>query len=697
MIDSTKQNNNAILSENIILALREVVGLQDDSIELLTKLLLSPPDGTVNAQELSQSSKTEIALYAAIILASMLRSHEDNLRKLLDHVATQEERLGTLDRGRFWHINGFAAWRFDNDIYHAYTALNRSIDLLNSTPKGNCYLARVWDTFGQLLHHLGAYQEAKLNFETALNYRKQCDDKTGAAITFGNLGRVCIDLGDYEEAYDYFKQDLSIVNERTPQYTQLITQIYSHIGTCAIEIGKLTIAEQHFQKSHQLATSDNNHIGIIFSEIGLGKISLEQKDDQCTKIAQQYLQAAKNNLSSIDHKTEIYLVLQGLILDFSAEIHTTCSNTDDAIADYEKARIHLSKSKNITPAEMVKILYRLTLQYLLKGYEHKASLLLREILIYLDGTSLDLLRNNIEEQLENQFPELWLLHSAGRFISQKQVSMLLTQSKKSGFQGKKTDAVVLFSDIRGFTSLSESLEPEQLIYVLNKYLSNMTKWIEHYGGIVDKFIGDAVMAFFLPDETNSEDANQRAVNTALMMTEDLKHFNRTLPDNIKGLKIGIGLHYGSLVAGLIGSPQKRSYTVIGDTVNTASRLEGMTKMLGANILISQEVHNHLPQDYLLRPLGSYCPKGRDKPIEVYALMGTNDNSFFSRAINVEIDKSIKGIEYLQSAEIDHARKIFCDLESKGGNQKSGYRFLINEIDKQSINLDYTGVIRLNEK
>ena len=168
--------------------------------------------------------------------------------------------------------------------------------------------------------------------------------------------------------------------------------------------------------------------------------------------------------------------------------------------------------------------------------------------------------------------------------------------------------MILFADVRQFTPLTQHFasQAEAFVHFLNDYFRHMTRCVEQHGGFVDKFIGDALMAVFsLPQPRLEKDAEQ-AVLAALMMQEELARFNRKQPEHMPRFTIGIGLHAGVVNAGLIGSPQKRSYTVIGNAVNVASRLEGMTKSLGASILISQAVMIRLPRPdrFLLRGLGA---------------------------------------------------------------------------------------------
>jgi adenylate cyclase len=186
-----------------------------------------------------------------------------------------------------------------------------------------------------------------------------------------------------------------------------------------------------------------------------------------------------------------------------------------------------------------------------------------------------------------------------------------------------------------------------------------------FGGLVDKFIGDAVMAVFsLP--TPQPDDTERAVQAALTMREELERFNRGLPAATPPLAIGLGLHYGPVVAGLIGSPQKRAYTVIGDAVNTASRLENMTKHLGASILVSQDVLQRVPhpERYLCRPLGQYALKGKHTSVQIVDIMGEDDGSRFARALTQEI------------AAVDHA--FHCFVHRQFETAQDAFRALAQE-------------------
>jgi adenylate cyclase len=293
-----------------------------------------------------------------------------------------------------------------------------------------------------------------------------------------------------------------------------------------------------------------------------------------------------------------------------------------------------------------------------------------------------------------------MLHAAGRFIGQAQIDFFLNQAGQRGFLGEKQQMAVLFSDIRGFTSLSETLAPDDLVRLLNSFLTRMTRCIEAEGGMVDKFIGDAVMAIF--PETEETNAGISAARAALMMVAELEHMNLELAEQGHHLDIGIGLHWGRLVSGLIGSPQKRSYTVIGDTVNTCSRLEGMTKTLGAHILVSEALAARLaPDAFLLRPLGRFSPKGRQEAVPVLELMGLADGSAQAFRWAQDCKTSQKALEKLYRGQVDEALAQWRQLASQEADSQraKGYHSIADmvQVHAQQPKATFLEGIPLQEK
>ena len=183
--------------------------------------------------------------------------------------------------------------------------------------------------------------------------------------------------------------------------------------------------------------------------------------------------------------------------------------------------------------------------------------------------------------------------------------------------GEMRTATVLFCDLRGFTSISEQLAPQQVVEMLNIHFDTMSRCIEEEGGLINKFIGDAIMAIYNVPLPYADHA-ARAYRSAMRMIASLAEMNAGfLSRGLPQLKIGIGLHTGEVLAGNIGSSSRLEYTVIGDTVNVASRIEGLCKETGKALLISEATVAEMQQNDPLEVLGEFPIRGREKPIRIY--------------------------------------------------------------------------------
>lgn len=209
----------------------------------------------------------------------------------------------------------------------------------------------------------------------------------------------------------------------------------------------------------------------------------------------------------------------------------------------------------------------------------------------------------------------------GKVVSPEIATELLRKDVALG--GEEREVTMLFSDLRNFTSMSERLTPREMLGILNRYFSRMDAIITRHGGVVDKYMGDALMALFGAPLTNPDDAD-RALEAALEMTEALDDLNRRWQQRgLPAIGVGIGINTGIVVAGNMGSDNRLNYTVIGDCVNLASRLEGLTKTpeYDARIIISCSTLAKAKQKYQTRRLGEVAVKGKQESTEIFALLG----------------------------------------------------------------------------
>jgi adenylate cyclase len=205
-----------------------------------------------------------------------------------------------------------------------------------------------------------------------------------------------------------------------------------------------------------------------------------------------------------------------------------------------------------------------------------------------------------------------------KYVSKSVVDELLKNPEKLELGGEDKNITVLFSDIRGFTTLSEKLKPQDLVAHLNEYLSAMTDIIFKYDGTLDKYVGDEIMAFWNAPVEQQNHA-ELACLAALEMMGRLRELNTSWPEE-KRLNIGIGLNTGIMTVGNMGSQSRMNYTLMGDNVNLGARLEGTNKFYGTNIIISEFTYETVKNSFVCRELDMTKVKGKAKPVKLYELM-----------------------------------------------------------------------------
>jgi adenylate cyclase len=208
------------------------------------------------------------------------------------------------------------------------------------------------------------------------------------------------------------------------------------------------------------------------------------------------------------------------------------------------------------------------------------------------------------------------------YVSKRIVDELIRDPSKAKLGGDRKEITVLFSDIRGFTSFSEKLQPEEVVSLLNEYLGAMTEIVFEYEGTLDKFVGDAIMALW-GAPVGQPDHAERACKCALAMIAKLKELQtKWAAEGKHVIDIGVGINTGDMVVGNMGAPGKKmDYTVIGDNVNLGARLEGLTRKYNNHIIISEYTFAKVKDIVQATELDSVTVKGKEKPVVVYDLVG----------------------------------------------------------------------------
>ncbi len=240
----------------------------------------------------------------------------------------------------------------------------------------------------------------------------------------------------------------------------------------------------------------------------------------------------------------------------------------------------------------------------------------------------------------------------------------LLQEDEDILGGHSSVATVLFSDIRSFTSFTEELGAQATVALLNEYFTLMVECIQDQGGMLDKFIGDAIMAVFGTPLAHEDDPD-RAVRAAIDMMRALEGFNREREAGaLKPVDIGVGINTDSIVSGNIGSPKRMDYTVIGDGVNLASRLESACKQYGARVLISEYTYRQLKGTYRAREVDRVIVKGKTQPVDVFEILDYHTEESFPNIIET-LGHFRDGVQCYRRQQWVNAEKAFNEAIALG--------------------------------
>lgn len=248
----------------------------------------------------------------------------------------------------------------------------------------------------------------------------------------------------------------------------------------------------------------------------------------------------------------------------------------------------------------------------------------------------------------------------GRFVNRDLAERLLNEEIKLG--GERKRVTIFFSDIRSFTAISEKLQPEEVVSFLNEYMTLMVDCVNRNKGTVDKFIGDAIMALWGTPVSYGNDV-ENAINAALLMRQTLINFNKNRGSSKRPrISIGCGINTGTVLAGQIGSQEKMDYTVIGDAVNLASRIEQLNKAFGTDILLSEESYAEVRDIFRCIKMQKIYVKGKEKALQIWAVMGRADDP--DTPASIDELRELVGINYSTKSKSLLAEKKYSLVKNK---------------------------------
>ncbi|GAA3928753.1 adenylate/guanylate cyclase domain-containing protein [Litoribacillus peritrichatus] len=284
-----------------------------------------------------------------------------------------------------------------------------------------------------------------------------------------------------------------------------------------------------------------------------------------------------------------------------------------------------------------------------------------------------------------------------QYIPKEIVSEMAKSPESFALDGESREMTVLFTDIRGFTNISEGLEPKELAKLMSEYLTPMTRIIHKHNGTIDKYMGDAIMAFWGAPITD-ERHHYNAIHAAEEMIEELTKLNQHFKQKKwPRIEIGIGINTGTMDVGNMGSEFRMAYTVLGDSVNLGSRLEGLTKSYGVDIIIGEETRALIPE-ILCRELDRVKVKGKDRPVSIYEPIGHHD--LLSEKEVEEVNAFNEMLLCYRAQDWNHCLKILHQLIIRKDGRAKLYKLYVNRIrqyQKSPPEVNWDGVFVHTDK
>ncbi len=335
---------------------------------------------------------------------------------------------------------------------------------------------------------------------------------------------------------------------------------------------------------------------------------------------------------------------------------------------------------------------------LLQFFLFSQSRLIMEMVIPTLGMAISFVAATIHQYVITQHEKRLILGAFERYVPQKVVKELITHPEKLKLGGEERFLTVLFMDLANFTTVTEDLKPTELVSVINAYLTEMTEIVFKYDGIIDKYEGDALMAEF-GAPVFYEDHATKACYAALEMMRRLRSINFShYAKNVTRLDGRIGINSGTMIVGNMGSKNVFDYTVMGDSVNLASRLEGANKNYKTQIMISEDTYKLVKEAIISRPLDKLRVKGRQKPVIVFEVIGRRDSRNPDNLISM-VSVFTTGYRYYLNREWKKAAECFafCLEHVPEDGASELYLNRVQEYEKNPPPDDWDGVFTMKTK
>ncbi|MCC6880180.1 MAG: adenylate/guanylate cyclase domain-containing protein [Rhodocyclaceae bacterium] len=345
-----------------------------------------------------------------------------------------------------------------------------------------------------------------------------------------------------------------------------------------------------------------------------------------------------------------------------------------------------------TLASLVVLLFILTVNLVFWHYGNLVLPLASAVLLILTLYALNMSYGYfVESRAKRQFTELF-----GQYVPPELVEEMSRNPESYSMDGRKAELTVLFSDIRGFTTISEGLGPDELTRLMNEYLSAMTEVVRKNRGTLDKYIGDAIMAFWGAPVSDPQHARQ-AVLTAMQMQAALPAVNKAFA--AKGwpeVKIGVGVNTGEMTVGDMGSSVRKAYTVMGDAVNLGSRLEGITKQYGVGILVGEGTRKAI-KDIVFREVDRVQVKGKEEPVAIYEPICLESES--GKPVQEELKLWNQALRYYRAQEWDQAEVTLLNLSRLAPDRALYAKYMerVSHLRKETPGADWKGVWKFETK